>query len=172
MSDERYSPQFVIDGAHAVMRAIDLDPASSVAANERVGAATFYTREQNGLVLPWFGRLFLNAPYSNYSEWIRKLADEKERVEQVFLLGPIPSLSLIADRCRFLLNGSILYPNERLKYLNAATGKMVGSPFGSFLAYYGPNQLRFARVFQKYGTIQRPVSEFYLRLARKEKINN
>ena len=101
MSDERYSPQFVIDGAHAVMRAIDLDPASSVAANERVGAATFYTREQNGLVLPWFGRLFLNAPYSNYSEWIRKLADEKERVEQVFLLGPIPSLSLIADRCRF-----------------------------------------------------------------------
>ena len=47
------------------MGSIDLDPASCAAANEVVKASLWYDEEQNGLVQPWFGNVWLNPPFSN-----------------------------------------------------------------------------------------------------------
>ena len=41
---------------------IDLDPFSEAAANEHVKARTFYTHQDNGYILHWFGRVFANPP--------------------------------------------------------------------------------------------------------------
>lgn len=61
---EWYSPAYLVDRARKAMGGIDLDPASCEDANRVVKATSFYTEADNGLHKPWFGRIWLNPPYS------------------------------------------------------------------------------------------------------------
>ena len=53
---EWYTPAYIIEAARKTMGTIDLDPASSVIANETVKATTFYTIDDDGLIKEWGGR--------------------------------------------------------------------------------------------------------------------
>ena len=74
---EWYTPSPVVEAARAVMGGIDLDPASSAAANETVQAATYFSRADDGLAQPWAGRVFLNPPFSDAARFISKLMAER-----------------------------------------------------------------------------------------------
>lgn len=63
-SDEWYSPADYADAARDVMGSIDLDPASCQEANRVIQATHFYSIEDNGLIRPWFGNLWMNPPFS------------------------------------------------------------------------------------------------------------
>jgi hypothetical protein len=62
-STEHYTPQYIIDAVIACMGAINLDPCSNSREIPNVPAARHYTAQDNGLVQPWEGRIFLNPPF-------------------------------------------------------------------------------------------------------------
>jgi hypothetical protein len=64
-SGDVHSPEWLIALAGGVLGGIDLDPASSESANERVGALRFYDRRSDGLTASWdYNRIYVNAPGS------------------------------------------------------------------------------------------------------------
>lgn len=79
---EYYTPQHIVEAARlALGGVIDLDPASSAAANERVKASRFYTREQGGLIQSWeCETLWMNHPFGRVQNplWIENLIDAFE----------------------------------------------------------------------------------------------
>lgn len=60
ITNEAYTPAVITEPARAVLGAFDLDPASCELGQQQVKATRFYS--ENGLFLPWAGRVFLNPP--------------------------------------------------------------------------------------------------------------
>lgn len=63
----------------------DLDPASPVDAETFVPARTRYTRLNDGLSRPWFGRVWPNPPYGPDTDfWMRRMIAHGNGVALVF----------------------------------------------------------------------------------------
>lgn len=60
----------------AALGPFDLDPCAS-AAQPWPTACQQYTRADNGLLLPWFGRIWLNPPFSAWARWIARMAGHR-----------------------------------------------------------------------------------------------
>ncbi len=89
-NNEWYTPSEYIEAARDVMGAIDLDPASSEVANAIVGAAKFYTADDNGLLYDWRGKVWMNPPYAQpaIADFCAKMREEfiAERVTEAIVL--------------------------------------------------------------------------------------
>ena len=70
---EHYTPSEVVEAARTTLGAIDLDPASCEAASRVVRASSYYTKQQNGFVKLWRGRVFLNPPGGSCDNWGRQV---------------------------------------------------------------------------------------------------
>jgi hypothetical protein len=78
-NDEWLTPPHIIQA----LGPFDLDPCTPdlmpwVTARDR------YTQSQNGLSLPWRGRVWLNPPYSNWWDWMDKLASHGNGIALIF----------------------------------------------------------------------------------------
>ena len=118
--NEWYTPAAIIEAARNVMGGIDLDPATSEIAQRTVQAAACYTREDDGLVREWHGRIWLNPPYEKglIDKFVMKIIHEygSERLTQACvlvnnatetgwgqtLLANSNSVCFLAKRVRFL----------------------------------------------------------------------
>lgn len=68
-SDEWYTPAYIIEP----LGLFDLDPCSPKQPPYQI-AATRYTIDDDGLSMPWEGRVWLNPPYSNIPPWLERAA--------------------------------------------------------------------------------------------------
>jgi site-specific DNA-methyltransferase (adenine-specific) len=84
-SDEWATPLTIIATLEAEFGPFDLDPC---AREDTAKGRLYYTKEDDGLVQPWQGHVFVNPPYSAPDVWIKKaIAEiEAERATQVILL--------------------------------------------------------------------------------------
>ena len=101
------------------MGGIDLDPASSIIANEIVMAKHFYTEEDDGLAQPWAGKIWLNPPYVQplISQFLEKICSEKGNIEQAIILVNN------ATETKWFQNignisSSICFPLKRIKFFD------------------------------------------------------
>ena len=61
---EYYTPDFIVEACRKTMGSIDLDPFSSAKANLTVGAKRYFTKDDDGFSKDWFGKVFVNHPFS------------------------------------------------------------------------------------------------------------
>jgi ParB family chromosome partitioning protein len=155
-----YTPARYIEAARNVLGEIDLDPASDHHAQQTVRANQFFTLADHSLLRPWYGRVWLNPPYSRgrieqfVGHLIGELADG--HVAAAILLthantdtnwfdqagGDCAALCLTRGRIRF----------------EDADGNKAAPDRGQAFFYFGPHRDRFWDVFRLFGSIWYPAS--------------
>lgn len=78
-TDSWITPRYIIDS----LGEFDLDPCQC-SPQPWPCAATAFTVEHDGLKQPWYGRVWLNPPYSQVWEWMKKLADHGHGTALIF----------------------------------------------------------------------------------------
>jgi hypothetical protein len=157
---EYYTPLPIIEAARRVMGGIDLDPASSAAANARVKAVVFFDKANDGLLREWDGRVWFNPPFSRKGNplWVNKLETE-------YSSGRVTEACCITFACTSerwfqpLMRRPQCYLFPRTDYFDADGNKVRGVTKGSVVTYYGDYHERlhdFAKTFQHLGTIKVP----------------
>jgi len=161
---EWYTPRRYLDAAVEVMDRIDLDPASSEAAQEHVKATNYFTREIDGLRQRWHGQVFLNPPYAmpHIKNFVTKMItayQEGEFTEGILLTNNATDTAwfhLATEAC-----SSICFTKGRISFLQARDGELLekASPtHGQAFFYFGTNQSRFCKVFSEFGTVVVPLA--------------
>jgi DNA N-6-adenine-methyltransferase (Dam) len=155
---EWYTPRKYLDAAVAVMGAIDLDPASSQAAQAHVKAKKYFTIEQDGLVQPWTGRVFLNPPYA--MPFIKQFTT---KMVESFVAGGMEGILLTNNATdtewfHIVMNActGLCLTRGRISFLEASDGELTEKPsptHGQAFFYFGPHLERFANTFGEFGTI-------------------
>jgi ParB family chromosome partitioning protein len=154
-NNEWYTPQEYVALARQVMGAIDLDPASCAAANEVVQATRYYTVEEDGLSLPWTGRVWMNPPYG--TRLIRKFVDKLIAHVQA---GDVPQAIVLVNNASetewFQTLGDyaerVCFPRRRIQFWHPE--QPLRSPMqGQAVFYYGDRARLFALTFASVGMI-------------------
>lgn len=153
--NEWYTPAKYIELAREVLGEIELDPASSLKAQETVKASRYYTKQQDGISKEWSGRVWLNPPYSQPD--IQNFADkalseiQSGRVPEAVILTNSASdttwFHALAARA-----DAVCFPRGRIKF-ESPTRTSNSPAMGQAFFYFGSDRERFFYVFRDIGII-------------------
>lgn len=152
---EHYTPAVIVDAVIDVLGEIDLDPCSNSKDTPNVPALYHYTVEDDGLSLPWVGKVYMNPPYGrSIGEWVNKLTESLDTgVTEAIALVParVDTQWWNALTARYSM---VCFISGRLTFI----GNEDAAPFPSAVVYLRPDQdkssaLRFYDVFSQFGRI-------------------
>ena len=153
-NNEWYTPKEYIEAARAVMGGIDYDPASSEAAQETVRATRYDTIDTDGLQSAWYGRVWLNPPYSAnlVSRFITKLKGHIEQGDVTQAVVLVNNATETSWFCELIsVASAIVFPSSRIKY-KTPEDRILGTPLqGQAFVYIGYNADDFFKRFSPLG---------------------
>jgi hypothetical protein len=152
-STEHYTPQYILDAVIACVGAIDLDPCSNSHEIPNVPAARHYTIQDNGLVQPWDGRVFINPQFwPGVEVWFSKLYQERlegRTIEAIVLWKSATETSAWKTLTR--LSCRVCFPSLRIRFTGPRDSS--GPTFSPALFYIGKGPERFERAFEGIGPV-------------------
>ncbi len=188
---ELYTPASIITAARQCLGGIDLDPASSETANQVVQATRFYDVDEDGLLQPWAGNVWMNHPYGRAEKACVKGCKKKTcRKRKFHRKKDFPGNAAWIDKlvssyeagqvkhalCITFMSSSegwfkplLAYPQcilyGRTRFYNP-DGSIDGSATkGCVVTYLGPDLGRFAASFSALGEIKISYSQYQRGLA-------
>lgn len=152
--NEWYTPVEYIEMARTLMGGIDTDPASCEWAQERVKAATYYTKDDDGLEQEWHGRVWLNPPYSwpEVEKFTRELCrqyDEGAVTEAVLVVNNSTDAAWFQALLRRF---PVCFTAGRIKFERPGL-EVFATRQGQAFFYLGDNVAGFAALFGEIGTV-------------------
>jgi phage N-6-adenine-methyltransferase len=147
--NEWYTPAEYVAAARLVMGGVDLDPASTPAANAVVRAQHFYSAEDNSLSLPWYGRIWLNPPYAQplIEDFCEHLVDEYaagHTIAACVLVNNATETAWFQTLLEYA--AAVCFPRGRIRFWNPA--KATATPLqGQAVAYFGHATELFCKTF-------------------------
>jgi hypothetical protein len=152
-SDEWFTPLDWIGAVREVLHVIDLDPASCEGANRAVQATKYFDLHTDGLSRDWWGRAFLNPPFSRAREFVEKLLAEyrARNVKAAILL--LNSQAVHAEYAQPLFDFPLCFSRGRIAFQRPNESRESRPLTGSVFAYLGPEPHRFATVFAQLGNV-------------------
>jgi len=177
-SNEWYTPARYVDAARKVMGGIDLDPASCDIANKVVKATKYYTQEENGLMQPWYGRVWLNPPYGlldapDYGKRFHgggATPEEKSlqtmfigRTLQEYKVGNVEQVMLLVTAnttvrwFQSLWDYPMCTPFPKIGFIIPGSSQRQRQVFGNVFVYFGPNESAFLEHFSEFGRITKAI---------------
>ena len=151
--NEWYTPLKIIEAAKTVLGGIDLDPASSETANEIVKARTIFTIETDGLTKNWFGKVWINPPYSQpeISSFSEKIVSEVINYESCIVLVNNATETKWFQNIASIAS-AFCFPVGRIKFWNPE--KTTAAPLqGQTIIYIGKEVKLFKNEFSPFGLI-------------------
>jgi len=149
-SDEHNTPSYLVEAAREIMGGIDLDPMTNLIANETIKASNICTKEDDGLTKDWYGRVWLNPPFSLSKLAIPKLIESYEN-------GNVIQAVLLIKSDVSTQKYKLLYPypfcelDKRVKFEN--TSNKDSSPFPVVMFYLGQDFYKWNQVMSKLGKV-------------------
>ena len=154
--NEWYTPTDYIEAARAVFAAdfgidpdkgepaIELNPASSDIAQQSVMAATYHTKEDDGLTQDWAGRVWMNPPYAQplIGQFIDKLVESYAKGDVSAAIVLVNNGTETKWGQTLLAEAShVCFPRGRIRFMDPE-GNPGGAPLqGQMIAYLGPRRL-------------------------------
>jgi len=153
--NEWYTPETYLIAARDVMGGIDLDPATSSLANERVRAECIFTEDDNGLIHDWHGRVWLNPPYSQPA-----IAHFADKVVAEYSQGNIDAAIVLThnytDTAWFhtlaKASAAICFTRGRIAF-ESPDGRKASPTQGQAFFYFGESKQLFVKVFVDIGVV-------------------
>ena len=106
-------------------------------------AKNYYSLEnnQNGLELPFFGRVYLNPPYSNWVPFLKKLKEHNNGIALIFARTD----TIGFNNWVWPYANSILFLKGRVKFIKSDLSKTGVSTAPSVLIAYGENNTEYLK---------------------------
>lgn len=155
-NDEMLTPAQYIEAAREVLGEIDLDPASRQEAQEIIKAKSYFTRADDGLNREWFGRVWLNPPYSDplLENFIDKLIREitSGNIEAAILLTNSSTDTAWFHNAEAVA-ADICFTRGRVHFIDIVQGEKMPTRGQAFF-YFGDERHKFESVFRQFGFVR------------------
>jgi phage N-6-adenine-methyltransferase len=146
--DDHYTPEYIWRLALECfgVKEFDIDPCSNSHVSPNIPARNHFTKEDDGLSLPWKAKtLWMNPPYSETKLWVAKLLSEYRdgNINQAIALvkGDFSTRWF-----QPLLDFPICLVNHRIAFINPKNNGS-GAKFASAVVYLGDNVKEFLNKF-------------------------
>ncbi len=135
-SDDWATPPEIVLEMAAEFGPFDLD---ACAKPDTAKASRYFTKADDGLAHQWFGRVWMNPPFSDPAPWLRKAIDETRAGRCDLVVALLPAAT---DTRWFhdlvLGKAEVRFRRGRIKFIGWM-GTPIGSPkAGSVFAIYRP----------------------------------
>jgi hypothetical protein len=152
-SDEWYTPPQLVRR----LGAFDLDPSAAPPPHPR-HAKTNWTKKDGGLDRQWFGRVWLNPPYSEVAVWLEKLIAHGDGIALVNAWTEREWFRRAASR-----SALVLFPTGRIGFWRKDIQAVESGCIGSALIAFGATNATALRELGCPGVLCKPVISDALR---------